>query len=192
MDERALFTTLWENESKTTRKVIARIPEGSTYRPDPKSRTASEIAWQIACEEKMIIEAARDRQGRVEAAIRPCDDQGDARHLRQAKRGHRPPVEGAARRALEWNPRFFRRSAAGGADGVEFSLRHRAPSRPDHDLPPPDGIDGAADLRTERGRALAEQLALECGSLPKLTTPLLWRSFLRPAQREAYRWNKES
>jgi hypothetical protein len=57
MDERALFTTLWENESKTTRKVIARIPEGSTYRPDPKSRTASEIAWQIACEEKMIIEA---------------------------------------------------------------------------------------------------------------------------------------
>ena len=37
--------------------MLARIPEGSTYRPDPKSRTASEIAWQIACEEKMIIEA---------------------------------------------------------------------------------------------------------------------------------------
>ena len=57
MDERALFNEFWENESKTTRKVIARIPEGSTYRPDPKSRTASEIAWQIACEEKMLIEA---------------------------------------------------------------------------------------------------------------------------------------
>jgi len=57
MDERALFTKFWENESKTTRNVIARIPEGSDYRPDPKSRTASEIAWQIACEEKMIIEA---------------------------------------------------------------------------------------------------------------------------------------
>ena len=42
---------------KTTRNVIARIPEGSDYRPDPKSRTASEIAWQIACEEKMLIEA---------------------------------------------------------------------------------------------------------------------------------------
>ena len=52
-----LFTTFWENESKTTRNVIARIPEGSDYRPDPKSRTASEIAWQIACEEKMLIEA---------------------------------------------------------------------------------------------------------------------------------------
>jgi uncharacterized damage-inducible protein DinB len=57
MDERALFTSFWENESKTTRNVIARIPEGSDYRPDPKSRTAKEIAWQIACEEKMIIEA---------------------------------------------------------------------------------------------------------------------------------------
>ena len=57
MDERALFTRFWENESKTTRKVIARIPEGSDYRPDPKSRTAIEIAWQIVCEEKMIIDA---------------------------------------------------------------------------------------------------------------------------------------
>ena len=57
MDEQSLFTGFWENESKTTRNVIARIPEGSDYRPDPKSRPASEIAWQIACEEKMLIEA---------------------------------------------------------------------------------------------------------------------------------------
>ena len=57
MDEQALFIKFWENESTTTRKVIARIPEGSDYRPDPKSRTASEIAWQIVCEEGMIIDA---------------------------------------------------------------------------------------------------------------------------------------
>jgi uncharacterized damage-inducible protein DinB len=57
MDDRALFTKFWEDESKTTRNVIARIPEGSDYRPDPKSRTAREIAWQIVCEEKMIIDA---------------------------------------------------------------------------------------------------------------------------------------
>lgn len=56
MDEKALFTKFWINESKTTRKVLERIPEGSTYKPDPKSRTAKEIAWQIVCEEKMIIE----------------------------------------------------------------------------------------------------------------------------------------
>ena len=57
MDEKALFTGFWTNESRTTRKVLSRIPEGSDYRPDPKSRTAQEIAWQIVAEEKMIIEA---------------------------------------------------------------------------------------------------------------------------------------
>jgi uncharacterized damage-inducible protein DinB len=57
MDEQALFRDFWITESKTTQKVLARIPEGSEYRPDPKSRTAKEIAWQIVCEEKMIIDA---------------------------------------------------------------------------------------------------------------------------------------
>ena len=57
MDEKSLFTEFWTNESETTRKVLARIPDGSDYRPDPKSRTAKEIAWQILYEERMIIDA---------------------------------------------------------------------------------------------------------------------------------------
>ena len=57
MDDRALFTDFWTKESQTTRKVLSRIPENSDYRPDPKSRTAQEIAWQIVCEEKMLIDA---------------------------------------------------------------------------------------------------------------------------------------
>ena len=40
MDERSLFTEFWTKEAETTRKVLARIPERSEYRPDPKSRTA--------------------------------------------------------------------------------------------------------------------------------------------------------
>jgi uncharacterized damage-inducible protein DinB len=64
MDEKALFTGFWTHETQTTAKVLARIPEGSDYRPDPKSRTAQEIAWQIVCEEKMIIEALES--GKVE------------------------------------------------------------------------------------------------------------------------------
>ena len=56
-DEKTLFTKLWADEAKTTSKVLSRIPDGSDYRPDPNSRTAQEIAWQIVCEEKMIIEA---------------------------------------------------------------------------------------------------------------------------------------
>jgi len=69
MKEQELFTKFWTDESKTTRNVIARIPEGSDYRPDPKSRTAKEIAWQIICEEKMIVEALET--GNVEWAPPP-------------------------------------------------------------------------------------------------------------------------
>ena len=69
MDEKALFTKFWSNEAQTTRRVLARIPEGSDYRPDPKSRTAQEIAWQIVAEEKMIIEALET--GKVEWAPPP-------------------------------------------------------------------------------------------------------------------------
>ena len=70
MEEKALFTKFWTDESRTTRNVLARIPEGSDYRPDPKSRTAQEIAWQIVCEEKMIIEALES--GKAEWAPPPA------------------------------------------------------------------------------------------------------------------------
>jgi uncharacterized damage-inducible protein DinB len=69
MDEKSLFTEFWAKEAKTTRAVLARIPEGSDYRPDPRSRTAQEIAWQIVCEEKMIVEALES--GKVEWAPPP-------------------------------------------------------------------------------------------------------------------------
>jgi uncharacterized damage-inducible protein DinB len=69
MDEKSLFTKFWIDESQTTRNVFGRIPEGSDYRPDPKSRTAQEIAWQIVCEEKMIIDALEN--GKAEWAPPP-------------------------------------------------------------------------------------------------------------------------
>ncbi len=56
MDEKALFLKFWEKEATAMRKVIARIPEGSDYRPDPKSRTAREIAWLIVREEIVLAE----------------------------------------------------------------------------------------------------------------------------------------
>lgn len=72
MSEQALFTQFWLHETRTTRHVLARIPEGSAYRPDPKSRTAQEIAWQIVCEEKMIVEALET--GKVEWAPVPMPE----------------------------------------------------------------------------------------------------------------------
>jgi uncharacterized damage-inducible protein DinB len=56
MDEKTLFLKYWEKEAPATRKVISRIPEGSQYRPDPKSRTAREIAWLIVREEIVLAD----------------------------------------------------------------------------------------------------------------------------------------
>src|SRR5712692_5325167 len=56
MDEKTLFLKFWEKEAPATRKVISRIPEGASYRPDPKSRTAREIAWLIVREEIVLGE----------------------------------------------------------------------------------------------------------------------------------------
>ena len=64
MDEKALFLKFWNSEAPTTRKVLSRIPEGSTYRPDPKSRPASEIAWTIVCEETVLVQGLE--AGRLE------------------------------------------------------------------------------------------------------------------------------
>ena len=121
--------------------------EGSTYRPDPKSRTAGEIAWQIACEEKMLIEALETGKAEWETGVRSGHDERASRDLREAERRHRPAHEGAADDALVRHAGVLRRPAAGSTDGVELSLRHRpSSSRPNHDAFAPNGIDGSADL----------------------------------------------
>jgi len=54
VDQKTLFMKFWEKEAPATRKVLSRIPEGSDYRPDPKSRTAREIAWLVVFEAKSL------------------------------------------------------------------------------------------------------------------------------------------
>jgi uncharacterized damage-inducible protein DinB len=70
VDDRARFVKTWEKEAATTRKVISRIPEGSDYRPDPKSRTAREIAWLIVREDIVLIEGLE--KGRLEWTEEPA------------------------------------------------------------------------------------------------------------------------
>ena len=56
MDEQSLFTKFWTTESRTTSKVLGRIPDGSTYRPERWNgtleffggeRPASPMAWSF-------------------------------------------------------------------------------------------------------------------------------------------------
>ncbi len=69
MTEQELFAGFWAHEAQTTRTVFGRIPEGSDYRPDPKSRTAQQIAWQMVNEERLIIAAVES--GKMEWAPQP-------------------------------------------------------------------------------------------------------------------------
>jgi uncharacterized damage-inducible protein DinB len=61
VDHKSLFMKLWDKEAVATRKVLARIPEGSDYRPDPKSRTAREIAWVMIIEEAVLADGLEKR-----------------------------------------------------------------------------------------------------------------------------------
>jgi uncharacterized damage-inducible protein DinB len=70
MDQKALFLKFWTKEAETTRKVLERVPENSTYRPDPKSRTAREIAWLIVHEHIDLIEGLE--KGVFESAETPA------------------------------------------------------------------------------------------------------------------------
>lgn len=52
MDHKTFFLKHWERESPVTRRVLGRIPhDKADYRPDPKSRTARELAWVLVLEE---------------------------------------------------------------------------------------------------------------------------------------------
>jgi uncharacterized damage-inducible protein DinB len=126
VDEQERFREFWLKESKTTRNVLARIPEGSTYRPDEKSRTAREIAWQILCEEKMLIDALENGKAEWVPQDTPASmEEVLAAYDRQAaemgKRWH-------ALTAERWNGdlEFFgtRRAAASMAWSFLFDIIH--------------------------------------------------------------------
>jgi uncharacterized damage-inducible protein DinB len=98
-DQKTVFLKTWEKEAVATRKVLARIPEGSTYRPDPKSRTAREIAWLMVREE--IVLARGLEAGALEWEEVPAPDTMqevlatyDANHDTVTAALHRVPAAG--------------------------------------------------------------------------------------------------
>jgi uncharacterized damage-inducible protein DinB len=91
VDDKAVFLKVWEKEAAAMRAVIARIPEGSDYRPDPKARTAREIAWLIVREDIVLIEGLE--KGRLDwmespapATVKEIVDTYDRHHADLADR----------------------------------------------------------------------------------------------------------
>ena len=86
MDEQSLFVKFWTHESRTTRNVLARIPEDSDYRPDPKSRTAQRDCLADRLRGTDDYRCARERQGRMDAASDAGNDERSARGVRAPER----------------------------------------------------------------------------------------------------------
>jgi uncharacterized damage-inducible protein DinB len=126
MTEQQRFAKFWTDESKTTTKVFSRIPEGSGYTPDPKSRTAQVIAWQIVCEEKMLLDALE--HGKAEWAPAP-----DPKTMKEVLATYEKQSKDIAERlsklpAAKWDGslEFFgqQRSAVDMAWGFLFDIVH--------------------------------------------------------------------
>ncbi|MGD0761439.1 MAG: DinB family protein [Candidatus Sulfotelmatobacter sp.] len=55
-------------EAEITKKVIAAVPDAaSSYKPDPKARTAKELAWHIANSDIQFLEGVADLNFKMEA-----------------------------------------------------------------------------------------------------------------------------
>ena len=53
-----VFINTIQNETETTKKVIRAIPEDKkSYKPDPKSMSANDLAWHIATPEELAWRA---------------------------------------------------------------------------------------------------------------------------------------
>ena len=56
------------NETRTTSKVLAAIPEnGRDYRPDPQGRTAWELAWHLANTDVQFLDGIADGKFNMES-----------------------------------------------------------------------------------------------------------------------------
>ena len=89
-----------EAETPTFLKVLKAIPQANLdYRPEPKSRTAAEIAWVLAQEEGALLALLRERNGPVEGRT-PSGRQGDRHRLRAQRHGRQREARRAGRSRL--------------------------------------------------------------------------------------------
>jgi uncharacterized damage-inducible protein DinB len=60
-------------EMQTTKKVLAAVPDsGHDYRPDPKARTAKELAWHLAAEDVKFLDGIANHDFNTAAGPAPA------------------------------------------------------------------------------------------------------------------------
>ena len=62
-----------QGEMQTTKKVIAAVPDSHhDYRPDPKARTAKELAWHLAAEDVKFLDGIANHAFNTQAGPAPA------------------------------------------------------------------------------------------------------------------------
>jgi uncharacterized damage-inducible protein DinB len=65
---REMMLQSFTNEVQITKRVIAAIPDAkSDYKPDPKARTASELAWHLASTDIQFLDGIADLHFKMES-----------------------------------------------------------------------------------------------------------------------------
>jgi uncharacterized damage-inducible protein DinB len=83
-------------EFAITGKVVAAIPENSEYRPDPKARTAQELAWHLVNSEVQMLEEVADLKFTMEPRF--ADEPKTVAAMRQWYEQHFPAAVARVRK----------------------------------------------------------------------------------------------
>src|SRR5260221_13723731 len=60
-------------ETQTTKKVVAAVPDsGHDYRPDPKARSAKELAWHLVAEDVKFLDGIANLAFNTKAGPAPA------------------------------------------------------------------------------------------------------------------------
>ncbi len=146
---RAVMLDGFKNEAEITKKVIAAVPDAkSDYRPDPKARTAKELAWHLANSDIQFLDGIADLNFNMEAPEHKPQTTAEvvAWYDDNVKRGI-ARVEAMSGRATDDAGQLLRRVqyALGRLSGIPEQPQHPSP-RGAGDVPAPHGIEGAVDL----------------------------------------------
>jgi uncharacterized damage-inducible protein DinB len=72
------YLPLLEEDSKATRRVLAAVPDDQRdYRPDPKARTAADLAWHIATVDVWFLDGIANGEFPMEEPSSPGERTGE-------------------------------------------------------------------------------------------------------------------
>ena len=108
MNNREFFITRWEAEQPAFLKVLRAVPDGQLrYRPHERSTAAGALAWQIADEQKQLIELLEKGEVHFKPSKHPDTVAGIIGEYEKATNDLRTRLQSASEEKWEGPAKFF-------------------------------------------------------------------------------------